>query len=313
MVCMIRILICDPIHPDGPSIMRNADFDVIENSTITADQLQTCIGDFDAVVVRGRTKITSSVLNAGVKLKVVARSGVGLDNIDVNTAKAKGIKIISTPAAPTTSVAELTIGLMLALIRKISYADRTIKEGKWVKTELMGSELKSKTVGIIGAAGRIGLEVARMVIQGFGSKAMGYDVIDFRERAQQIGLVVAADLDELLGQCDIVSVHVPYLPSTHYLLNEKSFSRMKKGGMLVNASRGDIIDGQALLAALKSGKLGGAGLDVFHKEPPVDPWEKDLVSLPNVICTAHVGAQTAECQRLESTQIADQLIQIFRN
>jgi len=313
MVCMVKILICDPIHPDGPSLMREAGFDVVENSSITAEQLQTCIGGFDAVVVRGRTKITGSVLNAAVKLKVVARSGVGLDNIDVDTAKTKSIRVISTPAAPTTSVAELTIGLMLALIRKISYADRTIKEGKWVKTELMGSELKSKTVGIIGAAGRIGLEVGRIAIQGFGSKVMGYDVIDFKERAQQIGLVVVDNLEGLLGQCDIVSIHVPYLPSTHHLIDEESFSRMKKGAMLVNASRGDIIDGQALLVALKGGKLGGAGLDVFHKEPPIDPWEKDLVSLPNVICTAHVGAQTTECQRLESTQIAEQLVQLFKS
>ena len=313
MVCMVKILICDPIHPDGPSLMREAGFDVVENSSITAEQLQTCIGGFDAVVVRGRSKITGSVLNAAVKLKVVARSGVGLDNIDVDTAKTKSIRVISTPAAPTTSVAELTIGLMLALIRKISYADRTIKEGKWVKTELMGSELKSKTVGIIGAAGRIGLEVGRIAIQGFGSKVMGYDVIDFKERARQIGLVVVDNLEGLLGQCDIVSIHVPYLPSTHHLIDEESFSRMKKGAMLVNASRGDIIDGQALLVALKGGKLGGAGLDVFHKEPPIDPWEKDLVSLPNVICTAHVGAQTTECQRLESTQIAEQLVQVFKS
>ena len=310
---MIKILICDPIHPDGPSLMRKAGFDVEENSAITAEQLQSRIGDFDAVVVRGRTKITGSVLNAALKLKVVARSGVGLDNIDVDAAKAKSIRVISTPAAPTTSVAELTIGLMLALIRKISYADRTIKEGKWVKTELMGSELKSKTIGIIGAAGRIGLEVARIAIHGFGSRVLGYDVIEFAQKAQQIGLIAVKNLGELLEQCDIVSIHVPFLPSTRHLINEKSFSRMKKGSMLVNASRGDIVDGQALLEALNRGKLGGAGLDVFHKEPPVDEWEKNLIKLPNVICTAHVGAQTTECQRLESTQIAEQLIEIFKN
>jgi len=310
---LTRILICDPIHPDGISLLREAGFDLDEDSSITAEQLQKRIADFDAVVVRGRTKITGPVLNAAVKLKVVARSGVGLDNIDVDAAKTKTIKIISTPAAPTTSVAELTIGLMLALIRKISYADRTIKEGKWVKTELMGTELKSKTVGVIGAAGRIGLEVARIAIQGFGSKVLGYDVIEFREKAEQIGLLVVSNLDELLGQCDIISIHVPYFPSTHHLISEKSLSRMKNGAMLVNASRGDIIDGQALLMALNSGKLGGAGLDVFHKEPPVDAWEKELIRLPNVICTAHVGAMTSECQRLESTQIAEQLIQIFKH
>jgi len=310
---MIKILICDPIHPDGPSLMREAGFDVEEDSAITPEQLQSRIGNFDAVVVRGRTKITGSELNAARGLKVVARSGVGLDNIDVGAAKLKSIKVISTPAAPTTSVAELTIGLMLALVRKISYADRTIKEGKWVKTELMGTELKSKTIGIIGAAGRIGLEVARIAIHGFGSRVLGYDVIEFAEKAHQIGLSAVIDLDELLEQSDIVSIHVPFLPSTHHLINKKSFSTMKKGSMLVNASRGDIVDGQALLEALNSGKLGGAGLDVFHKEPPVDEWEKNLIKLPNVICTAHIGAQTTECQRLESTQIAEQLIQILKN
>jgi len=310
---MIKILICDPIHPDGPSLMREAGFDVEEDSAITPEQLQSRIGNFDAVVVRGRTKITGSELNAARGLKVVARSGVGLDNIDVGAAKLKSIKVISTPAAPTTSVAELTIGLMLALVRKISYADRTIKEGKWVKTELMGTELKSKTIGIIGAAGRIGLEVARIAIHGFGSRVLGYDVIEFAEKAHQIGLSAVIDLDELLEQSDIVSIHVPFLPSTHHLINKKSFSTMKKGSMLVNASRGDIVDGQALLEALNSGKLGGAGLDVFHKEPPVDEWEKNLIKLPNVICTAHIGAQTTECQRLESTQIAEQLIQILKS
>ena len=313
MIQLAKILICDPIHPDGPSLMRRAGLDVQEDSSITAEQLQSRIGDFDAVVVRGRTKITASIMNSSSKLRVVARSGVGLDNIDLVTAKAKSIKVISTPAAPTTGVAELTIGLMLALVRKISYADRTIKEGKWVKAELIGSELKSKTIGIIGAAGRIGLEVARIAIHGFGSRALGYDVIEFAEKARQTGFDVVSDLDELLAQSDIVSIHVPYLPSTHHLINEKSFSRMRKGSMLINASRGDIVDGNALLNALNSGQLGGAGLDVFHKEPPVDEWERNLIKLPNVVCTAHIGAQTTECQRLESTQIAEQLIQIFKN
>ena len=310
---MTKVLICDPIHPDGPALLREAGFDVEENPTITAKQLQSRIIEFDAVIVRGRTKIAGSVLNATSKLKVVARSGVGLDNVDLETAKAKSIKVISTPAAPTTSVAELTIGLMLAVLRKISYADRTIKEGKWVKNELMGTELKSKTIGIIGAAGRIGLEVARITVQGFGSRVVGYDVIEFAEKARQVGFGVVSNLDELLGQCDVVSIHVPYLPTTHHLINEKSLSRMKKGSILVNASRGDIIDGQALLQALNTSRLAGAGLDVFHKEPPIDEWEKILVKLPNVVCTAHVGAQTAECQRLESTQIAEQLIQMFKN
>jgi len=305
----IKVLVCDPIHKDGIAMLRNAGFEVEENHTLTPDQLEKRISEFDAVVVRGKTKVTGAVLNAGVKLKAVARSGVGLDNVDLETARKKSIKVISTPAAPTTSVAELTIGLILSLLRKISYADRAMKQGKWAKSELMGSELKSKTVGIVGAAGRIGSEVARIAVDGFGSKVLGYDVIEFSETAKQIGFTPIARLPDLLRESDIVTIHVPYMPTTHHLINEKMINELKNGALLINPSRGDIIDGQALLVSLKSGKLGGAGLDVFHKEPPVDDWEKELVGLQNVVCTSHVGAQTVECQRVESTQVAEQLIQ----
>lgn len=144
-----RILVCDPIHQDGLAILKKAGFDVEENQTLTPEQLVKQIPEFDAVIVRGRTKITAPILNAGTKLKVIARSGVGLDNIDLETARKKSIQIVSTPAAPTTSVAELVIGLMLSVLRKISQSDRAMKEGKWIKAELMGSELKSKTIGVL--------------------------------------------------------------------------------------------------------------------------------------------------------------------
>jgi D-3-phosphoglycerate dehydrogenase len=309
---MPKILVCDPIAQDGLAMLKKAGFTVEENPNLTTDQLEKRIGEFDAVIVRGRTKITSAVLNAGVKLKAVARSGVGLDNIDLETAKKKSIQVISTPAAPTTSVAELAIALMLAVLRKISFADRAMKEGRWAKAELIGSELKSQTVGVVGAAGRIGLEVARIVVEGFGAKVIGYDVIDVTEKARQVGFRAVGKLSELLLESDIVSIHVPYLPSTHHMIDQKAISNMKKGSILINTSRGDIVDGQSLLAALKSGNLGGAGLDVFHKEPPVDDWEKELVRLPNVVCTSHVGAQTVETQRLESTIVAEELIRTFR-
>jgi len=308
----IKILVCDPIHQDGILMLRNAGFEVEEKPALTPDQLVKRIAEFDGVVVRGKTKVTAAVLNAGVKLKAVARSGVGLDNIDLETARKKSIRVISTPAAPTTSVAELTMGLILSLLRKISYADRAMKQGKWPKSELMGSELKSKTLGVVGAAGRIGSEVARIAVHGFGSKVLGYDVIDFAERARQIGFKPVASLPDVLKEADIATIHVPYLPVTHHLISEKMISEMKNGALLINASRGDVVDGQALLKGLKSGKLGGAGLDVFHKEPPVDEWEKELVGFQNVVCTAHVGAQTVECQRLESTQVAEQLVQALR-
>lgn len=307
---MAKVLVCDPIHPAGVEMLK-AKLQVEVNPTITADQLLKRIGEFDALVVRGRTKVTAAALDAARHLKVVARSGVGLDNIDLEAAKKRSIKVISTPAAPTTSVAELTIGLMLNVLRKISYADRTIKEGRWVKNELIGSELKSKTVGIIGAAGRIGVEVARIAVQGFGSKVLGYDVIDLTEKARLVGFT-ETNLDDLLRQSHIISIHVPYLPTTHHLVNKNFLEKMKRGAVVINASRGDIIDGQALLQSLKAGQIAGAGLDVFHKEPPVDEWEKSLTQLPNVVCTAHVGAQTIECQKLESVQIAEQLIQLFQ-
>lgn len=309
---VFKVLVCDAIHPDGLDLVKKAGLDVEDNHSLTPDQLEKRIAEFDAVVVRGRTKITAAVLNAGVRLKAVARSGVGLDNIDLETARRKSIQIISTPAAPTTAVAELTIGLILAVLRKISRADGAMKGGKWIKGELMGSELKSKTLGVVGAAGRIGFEVARIASHGFGSNVIGYDVIDMAEKSREAGFRAVTELTGLLKEADIVTIHVPYMPATHHLINENAIRNMKEGAILINPSRGDVIDGQAVLAALKSGKLGGAGLDVFHKEPPVDNWEKELTSLPNVVCTPHIGAQTVECQRLESTMVAEQLIRILQ-
>jgi D-3-phosphoglycerate dehydrogenase len=309
----VKILVCDPIEQDGLAMLKKAGFAVEENPNLTPDQLEKRIAEFDAVIVRGRTKITGAVLNAGVKLKAIARAGVGLDNIDLETARKRTIQVISTPAAPTTGVAEMAIGLMLAVLRKISVADRAMKDGRWAKAELVGSELKSRTVGVVGAAGRIGLEVARILVEGFGTKAIGYDVIDVTEKARQVGFRAVGQLTELLSDSDIVSIHVPYLPSTHHLLDQKAINSMKKGSILINTSRADIVEGQSLLAALKSGHLLGAGLDVFHKEPPVDDWEKELVSLPNVVCTPHIGGQTVESQRLESTIVAEELIRAFRS
>jgi len=307
-----KILVTDPIHEDGITALKRAGFDVTQNPNLTPDQLIKGIPEFDALIVRGRTKVTSAIINAGSKLRAVARSGVGLDNIDLEAARKKSIQIISTPAAPTTSVAELTIGLILAVLRKISFADRAMKEGRWAKSELMGRELKGKTVGVVGAAGRIGLEVARICLQGFETKVVGYDVLDLTEKARILDFRAVSKVEDLLSESDIVTIHVPYLPSTHHLINAKTIMGMKSGSVIINPSRGDIIDGQALLEALKSGKLAGAGLDVFHMEPPKDDWEKELVMLPNVVCTSHVGAQTVECQRLESTMVAEELIKALK-
>ena len=293
--------------------MKSAGYDVRVDPNLTPDQVIKTIPEFDAMVVRGRTKVTDSVIRAGTRLRAIARSGVGLDNIDLEAARNKSIRIISTPAAPTTSVAELTVGLTLAVLRKIALADGAMKQGRWTKSELIGHELKGKTVGVVGAAGRIGLEVARICLHGFEAKVTGYDVLDLTEKARSLGFHAVQALEELLTESDIITIHVPYLTSTHHLIDAKAIDIMKRGAIIINPSRGDIVDGEALLSALRAGKLSGAGLDVFHKEPPSDQWETELTKLPNVVCTPHIGAQTLECQRLESTMVAEELIRNLKS
>ena len=308
-----RVLICDPIHQDGVQLLRQAGCDVVEKPKITKEELLVDAKNFDVLVVRGRTKITADVIAAASSLKAVARSGVGLDNIDLEAAKKRGITVISTPSAPVTSVAELAIGLMLSLLRQISLADQAMKHYEWTKSRLMGRELHEKTLGVVGVGGRIGLEVARIAIQGFGMKVIGYDVVDVTKRASEIGFEISPNLDSLIERADIVTIHVPYLPSTHHLIDSSRIRRMKQGSVLINTSRGDIVDGKALFDAVKEGKLSGVGLDVFHDEPPKEDWEKELVALPEgrSVCTPHVGAQTQECQRLESATVAKEIIRLF--
>lgn len=178
----------------------------------------------------------------------------------------------------------------------------------------MGRELHEKTLGVVGAGGRIGAEVARIALQGFGMKVIGYDVVDLTSKAKALGLEIATDLDSLVERADIVTIHVPYLPSTHHLIDSSRIRRMKSGVVLINTSRGDIVDGRALLEALKEGRIGGVGLDVFHDEPPKEDWEKELASFKDgrSVCTPHVGAQTQECQRLESLTVAEEIIRLLR-
>jgi len=306
------VLICDPIHQDGLKLLRDAGCEVAERPKITKEELLADAKNFDVLVVRGRTKVTADVVSAATSLKVIARSGVGLDNIDLDAAKKRGITVVSTPGAPATSVAELAVGLMISVSRQIPLADQAMKHGQWTKAQLHGHELRGKTLAVVGVGGRIGSEVARIAAHGFGMRVIGYDAVDVAEKARQIGFEVSSDLDALLEKADVVSIHVPYLPSTHHLVNESRIRRMKQGAVLVNTSRGDIVDGKALLAAIKEGRLAGVGLDVFHDEPPKEDWEKELALLSNgcSVCTPHIGAQTFECQRLESVTIAQEIIKL---
>jgi len=305
----MKILVCDPIHPDGVEDLRFAGFDVDEKPSIDKAGLLDVANQYDALVIRGRTKIDAAILDSAPGLKIIGRAGVGIDNVVLHTAKQRGLVVLNTPAAPATSVAELTVGLMLSVLRRIPFADRKMKEGQWVKNQLMGEELQGKRVGVIGRAGRIGSEVARILTVGFQVDVLGYDVIRPRG-VPGVTYEFADSLEELLREADIVTIHVPYAPETHRLLGPDRLRMMRPGSYLVNTSRGDIVDGPTVLDLLMSGRLAGAALDVFHLEPPVDEWEKALVSLPKgvTVTTCHIGAQTVQAQRKESVELAQRII-----
>jgi len=304
----VKVLISDPIDAEGIAILSAAGFQVSNEAGIDKSKLASMITDFDVLVIRGRTRVDASLIKIASRLKIIGRAGVGLDNVDVQAAKDAGISVLNTPSAPSTSVAELTVGLMLCLLRKIPLADKSMKEGGWIKNQLMGEELQGKRVGVVGRAGRIGNEVSRILTVGFQADVLGYDVI--RPRGiPGLSYELAETIEELLRQCDIVTIHVPYTPQTHHLLDETRLRMMRKGSYLINTSRGDIVDGSALRKILKEGHLAGAGLDVFHQEPPVDEWEKSLVDLPNgvTVATCHIGAETKQAQKRASIELAEKI------
>ena len=296
-----RVLVCDPIHDDGIKILREAGYIVDLRTSITASELAEAVGDFDAIVVRSRTKVTEQVLEAGKRLKAVARAGVGLDNIDLNTAKRLGINVVNSPEAPSNAVAELVLGLMLSLARRIPEADYSMKKGKWIKKQLTGIELKGKTLGIIGF-GRIGSQLAKK------AGALEMRVLTARRTLGGEAGADAVDLDELLRSSDFVTVHVPLLPQTKHMIGTEEIDAMKDGAYLINVARGGVIDEEALRKALVSGKLAGAALDVYEEEPPRD---LSLTGLQNVVSLPHIGAATVEAQRANSTVVAEKLIEIL--
>lgn len=252
------------------------------------EELVSTIPEFHAAVVRGATKITKPVIEAGTNLELLVRAGIGLDNIDVAEAEKKGIQVSNTPSATTISVAEHTFGLMLATVRNQGKANISMKEHKWEKKKFKGTELYGKTLGIIGS-GRIGLAVAERAIA-FGMKVVVFDIIDVQTPLdiQQVGL------DELLAQSDVISLHLPFTVSTKHMISDEAFGKMKDGAIIINASRGGVVDEEALLRALESGKVRSAAIDVFEKEPPDD---FALVDHPNVIAMPHIGAAASEGQK----------------
>jgi len=300
----MKVIIADQINEKGIKNLEEV-ADVVVDFSITQEELISKIKDFDAIIVRSRTKVTRAVIEAGEKLKIIARAGVGVDNVDVKAATERGVMVVNAPESASITVAELTIGLILALTRKISIADKSVKEGKWEKSKFIGIELNGKTLGIIGL-GRIGTHVL-VKAKAFGMSILVNDPYITKEAAKELGVEIV-DLQTLLKKSDIMTIHVPLTPETKYLISKDEFKMMKENAIIVNAARGGIINEDDLYEALTIDKLGGAALDVFEKEPPeLSP----LLTLDNVILTPHIGASTKEAQIDAAVRVANEVKTVF--
>jgi D-3-phosphoglycerate dehydrogenase / 2-oxoglutarate reductase len=298
---IMKVIITDGISKIGVKMLVDAGLEVDDRPGLPPADLIQAIPAYDAIIVRGATKVTADVINAGKNLKVIGRAGVGLDNVDKKAADARGIQVVNTPAATSVSVAELALGLMLACARSIPQATQSLREGKWEKKAFKGTELFGKTLGLIGA-GRIGTELGKRAL------AMGMNVLVVDPLITECPFGKTCGFAELLKNADYISLHVPKTPETMHLLNKESIAQMKKGVIVINCSRGGVVDEEALYEALKSGQVGAAGLDVFESEPIKD---FKLFSLPNVIGTPHVGAQTKEGQERAGIGIAEEVRKVL--
>ena len=301
------VLICDEVDPILNKILIDNGLKVSYEPEISPEQILEKISSFNIVIVRSRTTITKEMIDKADNCKIIARVGVGLDNVDQEAAKAKDIRVINAVEGAMNAVAELVLGLMLSLARQTTRGDRAIRNERWLKKELKGTELRGKYLGIIGL-GNIGKRLGRLA-RALNMNIIGYDVVPIDEEfTKEVGLM-KADLNTLLQSSDYVSIHVPLLDSTYHLLDAEKISTMKKTAKIINTSRGGVVDEDALYNALKNGTLGGAALDVFEKEPAIGT---KLAELDNVILTPHIGAQTKEAQSLAANVIAEKIIQILR-
>lgn len=301
------VLICDEVSPILPKILKDNGMEVDYSPQITAEQLLTAVKRYHTIIVRSRTQVTADIIRAADNCKVVARVGVGLDNIDQEAARLRGIRVINAVEGAMNAVAELVITMMLSLARGVPRGDRDMRRGIWAKKELKGTELRGKYLGIVGV-GNIGKRLGRLA-RAFNMNIIGYDVVQIDpDFVREVGMI-KADLDTLLQSADYISLHVPLLESTRHMINAERISGMKKNACIINTSRGGIVDEAALYEAIRSGNLGGAALDVFESEPPGNT---PLATLDNVILTPHIGAQTSEAQSLAANVIAEKIVQIER-
>jgi D-3-phosphoglycerate dehydrogenase len=273
-------------------VFKSRGHELVEMPGIKKDELLKVIGDFDGLVVRSGTKVTSEIINASHKLKIIGRAGTGVDNIDVRSATTKGILVVNTPGGNTISTGELALAHILSLARNIPQASAALKNGKWARSQYTGTELSGKTLGVIGV-GRIGREVANWC-KGFGMSTIGYDPVLAESTARSYG-IEPVSLDELFKNADFITIHTPLTKDTKYLLNAENLAKCKKGARIINCARGGIVDENALLEAIKSGHVAGAALDVLEKEPPSEE-SHELRMHPNVVVSPHLGASTTDAQ-----------------
>ena len=301
----MKVLVADAINEKGIENLKEV-AEVVVDTSITPEDLVKTIGEYDGIIVRSRTKVTKEVIDKADNLKIIARAGVGVDNIDLNAATEKGIMVVNSPESTSITVAEHTMGLLLSMARKLSIADKSVKEGKWEKKKFMGVELRNKTLGVIGM-GRIGSQVVNRC-KAFEMDAVAYDPYLPEEVATQMG-VELTDLETVLKKADFITIHVPLTPETKHLISYDEFELMKDGAFITNCARGGIIDEEALYDALKNEKIGGAALDVYEEEPPAE--DSKLFELDNIVLTPHIAASTKEAQRDAAIIVADEIIDLF--
>ena len=302
---MSRVLVSDPIGPEGVSLLETgAEVDV--KTGMKPSELLETVGAYEALVVRSETKVNRDVIEAGRKLQVIARAGIGVDNIDLEAATGAGIAVVNAPTGNTVAAAEHTVALMLALARNVPGAHHSLKSGEWRRSAFMGVEVRDKTLGICGL-GRVGTEVARRA-QAFGMRLIAYDPFVAPDYARRIGVELMS-LDELLAESDFVTLHTPLTEGTRNMLGMRQIENIKPGARVINVARGELVDDAALLSGLESGRLSGVALDVFAKEPP-DP--SPLLEHPKVIVTPHLGASTREAQREVAIEAAEQVLAVLK-
>lgn len=304
-----KVLISDKLSDEGVKILSSTgEFDVAYKPEISHEDLIKEIGEYSALIIRSRSTVDKDVLAAGTRLEVVGRAGVGVDNVDVAEATERGVIVMNTPDGNTLSTAEHTISMMLAQARRIAFADRTMKDGKWEKKGITGVEMYGKTLGVCGL-GRIGREVAKRM-QSFEMRVVGYDPFFSSEAAEKLGIDLKETVDEVVAEADIITVHTPLTKETKGMIGAAQIEKAKKGVMLVNCARGGIIDEAALVEGLKSGKVGGAAFDVFEEEPLAA--DHPLRQFPNVTLTPHLAASTTEAQENVARDVALQVLDVLR-